>query len=111
MMALIMWLYHYCGSNAASEIVVFWRSFLNGIKKLVVRVGGSFVDAGKCDLWVSEALLYAKYVITSLMVFNEPPTAAADSLTWDDLSDIFMEKNVSRRATESSIMSPDLTEH
>lgn len=63
-MALIMWLYHYCGSNAASEIVVFRSSFHKGINKLVVGVGGSFVDAGKRDLWVSEALLYAKYVIT-----------------------------------------------
>lgn len=76
---------------------------------LVVRVGGSFVDAGKRDLCVSEALLYAKYVITSSRVFNEPPTAAADSLTWGDLSDIFMEKNVRRWATESSITSPDRT--
>lgn len=105
-----MALYHYCGSNAASEIVVFCRSFHNGIKKLVVRVGGSFVDAGKRDLWVSEALLYAKYVITSPRVFNKPPTATADSLTWNDLSDIFMEKNVRRRATESSNTFPDLTE-
>lgn len=106
-----MVLYHYCGSNSASEIVVFWSSFHNGIKKLVVRVGGSFVDAAKRDLWVSEALLDGKYVITSPRVFNEPPTAAADSLTWDDVSDIFMEKNVRRRrATESSITSPDLTE-
>lgn len=103
-------LYHYCGSNAASEIVVFWSSFHNGIKTLVVRVGGSFVDAGKLDLWVCEALLYAKYVITSPRVFNDPPTAAAGSLTRGDLSDIFMEKNVRSRATESSITSPDLTE-
>lgn len=70
-----MALCHYCGSNAASEIVVLWSSFHNGIKKLVVRVGGSFVDAGK-----REALLYAKYMITSPRVFNEP-AAAAGSLT------------------------------
>lgn len=64
---------------------------------MLSKVGGLFIDAGKCDLWASEARLVAKYVIIA-----KNAAFTTNGLTQDDLSNIFLEKNVWRRATGGS---------